>query len=128
MNHRGIQLGTLAAAATLLVTAAPSMGNGGDSRVQRSGSCSGGSTWKLKVKPGNSRLETEFEVDQNRTGVVWHVTIKRNGRTAFSGSRTTKAPSGSFGVERRLGNSPGNDKITAVAKRAGETCSGSLTI
>jgi hypothetical protein len=128
MNHRGIQLGSLAAAATLLVTAAPSMGKGGDNRVQRSGSCSGTSTWKLKAKPDNGRLETEFEVDQNRTGVVWHVTIRRNGRTGFSGSRTTSAPSGSLSVARRLGNSPGSDKITALARRAGETCSGSLTI
>ena len=33
------------------------------------GSCSGGSTAKLKVKHDDGRLETEFEVDQNRNGV-----------------------------------------------------------
>jgi hypothetical protein len=123
-----MKIGTLAAAATLLVTAAPSMGKGGDRGVIKTGSCSGASNWKLKAKPDDGRLETEFEVDQNRNGVRWNVTIKRNGRTAFSGSRTTSAPSGSFSVERRLGNSAGADRITAVAKRAGETCSASLSI
>ena len=41
--------------------------------------CTDGSTAKLKVKPDNGRLETEFEVDQNRNGVTWKVTITRNG-------------------------------------------------
>jgi hypothetical protein len=129
MNSRGIRLGALAAAtATTLVVAAPSSGKSGDGRVERAGSCGGASNWKLKAKPDNGRLETEFEVDQNRNGVAWAVTIKRNGRTAFHGGRTTTAPSGSFSVSRRLANGAGKDRITAVAKRAGETCSASLTI
>ena len=33
------------------------------------GKCTGNSTSKLKVKPDNGGLETEFEVDQNRNGV-----------------------------------------------------------
>jgi hypothetical protein len=128
MNTLNIRIGVLAATATMLVAAAPSSAKGGDGLVSRAGSCSGASNWKLKAKPDAGRLETEFEVDQNRNGVKWSVKIKRNGATAFSGTRTTKAPSGSFSVDRRLGNGAGKDRITAVAKRAGETCTASLTI
>jgi hypothetical protein len=129
MNVKGIGIGALAATAALAAGAGTSFAKDGDGRVIRTGSCSGNSNWKLKAKPDNGRLETEFEVDQNRTGVRWNVVIRRNGNVAFRGTRTTQAPSGSFRVERRLGNSAGTDRITAVAKRAnGETCRALLTI
>jgi hypothetical protein len=128
MLWRNVCAGALTATVVLLAAAAPSSGKGGDGRVERAGSCSAGSNWKLKAKPDNGRLETEFEVDQNRNGVRWNVTLKRNGGTAFQGTRTTKAPSGSFSVNRRLANGAGKDRITAVAKRSGETCTASLSI
>ena len=62
----------------------------------KSGTCSAASQSKLKVKADNGRLETEFEVDQNRVGKRWRVTFKRNGSTVFRSIRTTQAPSGSF--------------------------------
>jgi hypothetical protein len=100
-----------------------------DNRVQRSGSCSGNSNWKLKAEPDDGRLETEFEVDQNRNGVRWTVVLRRNGTKVLETTRTTRAPSGSFEVNARLRNPAGTDRITAVAKRAsGETCRGSLRI
>jgi hypothetical protein len=93
------------------------------------GSCTGNATSRLKVKPDNGRLETEFQVDQNRNGVRWSVTIKRNGRTAVKTSARTKAPSGSFSVERRLANGSGRDRISARAKNSsGQICTASLTI
>ena len=93
------------------------------------GKCTRGSTSKLKVKPDNSRLQTEFEVDQNRNGVTWKVTISRNGRLAITTQATTRAPSGSFSVERRLANSAGTDKITAKATSpSGEICTASITV
>ena len=49
---------------------------GGSSAKRVAGDCSGRSTSKLKVKPDGGRLETEFEVDQNRNGVTWKVTIQ----------------------------------------------------
>jgi hypothetical protein len=103
---------------------------GGGSDVKRvTGRCTGGSTSKLKVKPDNGRLETEFEVDQNRNGVTWKVTIRRNGKLAVKTNARTKAPSGSFNVERRLTNGSGSDKITARAKSpSGEVCKASITI
>jgi hypothetical protein len=117
----------LAIAAGLLISAVPVLAKGGnDKRVTRSGDCSGSANWKLKAKPDDGRLEVEFEVDQNRNGVKWNVVIKRNGKTAVSTSATTKAPSGSFSVERRIAGTSG--KITATATRGGESCKGSLTI
>ena len=56
------------AAATALVGAvmavAP-MASANDADVIRRGACSGGSDWKLKLSPEDSRLEVEFEVDSN---------------------------------------------------------------
>ena len=93
------------------------------------GKCTGGSTSKLKAKPDNGRLETEFEVDQNRNGVTWKVTIRRNGNLAVKTNARTKAPSGLFSVEHRLTNGSGSDKITARATRSsGEVRKASLTI
>jgi hypothetical protein len=103
--------------------------HGGDRGKTVTGSCTGNATSKLKVKPDNGRLETEFEVDQNRNGVKWSVTIKRNGKTAVSTSARTKAPSGSFSVNRRLANGAGTDRIAARAKSSsGQVCTASLSI
>jgi hypothetical protein len=92
------------------------------------GTCSRNSRAKLKVKPDDGRLETEFEVDQNRAGVRWTVTLRRNGRLATSTHATTTARSGSFSVERRLLNGSGPDRISARAKSpSGEVCTAALT-
>jgi hypothetical protein len=93
------------------------------------GSCDGSSTSKLKVKPDDGKLETEFEVDQNRNGVRWSVRIRRNGKLVVKTSAVTKAPSGSFSVERRIANPAGADRITARAvSPSGEVCKASATI
>ncbi|HEX8065830.1 MAG TPA: hypothetical protein VF520_04805 [Thermoleophilaceae bacterium] len=119
----------LTATMLLLAPAAPGLGKGGnDDRVTRSGDCSKSSTWKLEAKPDDGRLEVEFEVDQNKNGVEWAVKLRRNGKTVVSTTRRTKAPSGSFSLERRIGDPAGTDKISAVATRDGETCRGSLKI
>ena len=101
----------------------------GDGRVERSGACSGSSHWDLKAKPDDGRLEVEFEVDQNKNGVRWHVVLKRNGDKVREGNRVTQAPSGSFSFEKRIGNPAGTDRIVGVAKReSGERCRGSLQV
>jgi hypothetical protein len=109
--------------------------NGGRSKsakrtVKRAtGRCTGDSSAKLKAKHDDGRLETEFEVDQNRNGVRWTVRIKRNGKSVVKTSATTKAPSGSFSVERRIGDPAGSDRIVAKATSpSGEVCKASLTI
>ena len=119
----------LTAILALLVGAAPSPGKGGnDGRVTRSGDCTGASNWKLKAKPDDGALEVEFDVDQNRNGVLWKVKLRRNGKTLVSTTRRTKAPSGSFSLDRRIANPAGTDEISGVATRDGETCRGSLSI
>jgi hypothetical protein len=104
--------------------------NGGGDKAKRvAGQCTDGSSSKLKVKPDDGRLETEFEVDQNRNGVTWKVTIRRNRALAVKTNATTKAPSGSFSIERRLTDGSGTDKITARATSpSGEVCTAAISI
>ena len=103
--------------------------SGSDGEVRVNGTCTGRSTVKLKAKPRDGRLETELEVDQNRNGVTWNVTISRNGTVAVKTTATTVAPSGSFEVERRLTNGVGKDTISARAvSPTGEVCTASLSI
>jgi hypothetical protein len=105
-------------------------GGGTSSKEKRvAGTCTARSSAKLKVKSDDGRLETEFEVDQNRNGVKWAVRLRRNGELVVKTSATTKAPSGSFSVERRLADPAGSDRISARATSpSGEVCKASLTI
>lgn len=117
----------IAALAAMLLALAPTalagQSKGGKGIIKR-GKCTGSSTWKLKVKSDDGRLETEFEVDQNRVGKRWRVTLVRDGSTVFRGIRTTVAPSGSFIVRRLLIASAGTTRIVASAKalQSGESC------
>ena len=110
----------------------PGDDNGGASKTtakHRAGHCSAGSHATLKVKRSGGRLETEFEVDQNRDGAKWTVRLRRNGRSVVKTSATTKGPSGSFSVARRIGDPVGSDRITAKAtSRSGEVCKAAVTI
>jgi hypothetical protein len=109
--------------------------NGGlrsdDNRSERrvSGNCTGSATSKLRAKHDDGRIDTEFEVDQNRNGVTWKVRFRLNGERVVKTTATTKAPSGSFSVERRLANPAGADDIAARAiSPSGQVCKASLTI
>ena len=94
------------------------------------GTCTKSSTSKIKAKLDDGRIEAEFEVDQNVIGRRWSVVLRRNGRVAFRGVRTTRGPSGSFELRRFLGNAPGRDRITATARalRGGEICTAATTV
>ena len=92
----------------------------GGVRVQ--GVCSQQSTSKLKLSRDNRGIEIEFQVDQNRNGVPWKVTLRRNGQRVAALTATTRAPSGSFEIRRVISGRLGTDRITAIATRAGETC------
>jgi hypothetical protein len=124
-------IGIAALAAMLLAlvpTALAGGSKGGDGIVKR-GKCTASSTWKLKAKSDDGRIETEFEVDQNRVGKRWRVTLVRNGSTVFSGIRTTVAPSGSFTVRRLLAASAGTTRIVASAKalQGRESCRAAIS-
>ena len=113
------------AGALLLVGAAgaiPAEAKAGDVKV--SGSCSGSSTWKLKLGPRARTIQTEFEVDSNVVGQQWTVSITDNGVQVFTADATTVAPSGSFTVATRIPNVAGSDAVVATAANAatGESC------
>jgi hypothetical protein len=97
-------------------------------RTVTRGRCSATTDWKLKAKPRDGRMEVEFELDSNVTGQRWTFTLRHDGIVQASGARTTKAPSGSFSVERRLPNAPGMHtfRATATNPATGETCRASL--
>jgi len=118
---------TVAVLAAALLVPASAGAKGGDD-IRRSGSCTGASSAKIKLSPENGRIEVELEVDQNRNGVRWTVTMSRNGSRVLSTRATTRGPSGSFEVRRLIANRAGADAITARAKSpSGEVCTARAT-
>ena len=128
MIKRPLLLLAVALAVVAGLATPASASGGGATRVN--GTCSASTLWKLKAKSRDGSLEVEFEVDSNRNGQVWSVRLDQNGTTAYSGNRTTVAPSGSFGVSRTLPDTAGADRLVAVANnaRTGERCRGVLTV
>ena len=127
-HSRMTRIGALTlVAATTLLPAASAEAKDGD--VIKRGSCSGSADWKLKASPEDGRIEVEGEVDSNKNGQTWSWRIKHNGSVSASGSKTTKAPSGSFTVRRVLVNLKGADDIVFRARHAksGQVCRGALT-
>jgi hypothetical protein len=114
-------------AAALAVSIAPAASAKGGTGTRVAGVCGASSTSFLKAKQDDGRIEIEFEVDQNRAGVPWNVTLLRSGKIVFAGTRTTSAPSGSISLGRKVagGTTP---VITARATRNGETCTARLKV
>ena len=116
----------LSACVAALALAPVASAKGGDG-VRVRGVCTNGSTAKLKLSREDNGTEVEFEVDQNRSGVRWHVTLRRNGSLVASTRAITRAPSGSFEVRRMIGGTHGT--VVAVATRAsGERCTARAAI
>jgi hypothetical protein len=101
-------------------------GGGNDDRVIKTGDCTDGTNWKLKVKTDDGRLEVEGEVDSNQSGQSWNWKIKDNGSVAAMGTDTTSGRSGSFSVERKISNKPGTDTVVFRATHSGEVCTGTI--
>ena len=64
-----------AAAALALALVPTTVAKDGDVVVR--GTCTKASTAKLKLSPEDGAIEVEFEVDQNRNGVRWSVSLRR---------------------------------------------------
>lgn len=119
------------AAITLASTAvAISPAQASDTAKVRTGQCSGATGWQVKAKPDDGRIEFEGEIDSNQNGQLWTWRIVHNGEVSARGSSTTKAPSGSFSVERRLVNLAGADTMSfrATNPDTNEVCRGSVTL
>ncbi len=127
---RAVAVIAVCAGASFAIGAAPAMAQGGSADVRAAGHCAAASTWKLKAKPDAGRVQVEFEVDSNRVGQTWSVAITDNAVRVFSGSRVTKAPSGSFTVAVRPVNRAGHDAFVARARNTatGELCVGRVTL
>jgi hypothetical protein len=122
---------TSIALAAISLALLPATTSAKDDREEKrvTGNCTGAASSKLKAKPDDGRLEVEFEVDQNKNGITWKVRFRRNGVRVVKTRATTHAPSGSFSVERRIGNPAGSDKIVGRAiSPGGQVCRASLTI
>jgi hypothetical protein len=116
----------LVLAAALLPAAA--LGKDGNPGVIKRGKCTNGASWKLKGKNDDGLIEAELEVDQNVNGRRWNVVLRRNGAVVFRGVRVTRAPSGSFSLERRIRGRAGADRIVAVATTAGGRCVAAVSV
>ncbi len=117
----------------LLLLALPATADArrGDDRpeVRAGGHCGRGATSKLKLKGRDGRIEVEFEVDHNRSGTRWRVTLTREGRVVARTTATTRGPSGSFSVERRISDLEGADRVSARAVGPGGlTCTAHATL
>ena len=132
MKKRHLFIVTALVGASLLMLApvAYAGGGGGGTVVNAGGSCGAQSEWSMKLKPDDSNLELEFEVDSNVSGQSWNVRIRQNGSSIFSGTRVTQGASGSFTVHRRPSDSSGIDRFVARATNpsTGETCVGGARI
>jgi hypothetical protein len=107
---------------------APAQAGAGD--VRRPGVCTGSSSSKIKLSRQDGRIEVEFEVDQSVVGAKWRVLLKNDGRLFLRGTRTTKAPSGSFEVRRLTSDGAGPDTIVGRARNltTDEVCRAQATI
>ena len=123
-TRHAVRTATVALGAGLALLAPLTPAIAGDDRVERSGSCSDGSRWDLKVKTDDGRLEVEGEVDSNQSGQHWRWKFRHNGSVSARGTSTTSGASGSFSVERRMVNLQGTDKVVFVARHDGEKCRG----
>lgn len=127
MHTRRSLVAALTLAAALSAATIPAA-YASDDEVIRRGNCSGSADWKLKAKPRDGRIEVEAEVDSNKNGQTWTWRIKHNGTVSARGSATTRAPSGSFSVERRMLDLSGTDVFAFRARHDGQVCRGKVSL
>ena len=94
--------------------------------VRVSGKCSKASTSKLKLSREDAGTEVEFEVDQNRNGVLWRVVLFRTGTRVASRAAVTRAPSGSF--EARFVSAGAGRFVARATSPSGEICRAAASI
>jgi len=102
----------------------PAVAGGDHNPVERHGSCSAGTEWKIKAKADDGRIEVEAEIDSNKVGQTWDWKFKDNGEVFATGRSVTTGPSGSFQVGRKPADRAGTDHFVfrAVNPKSGEVC------
>jgi len=103
--------------------AAPAFGRHGDDEVRVRGSCGKGARAKLRLRSKEDAIRVEFEVDRNRAGERWRVTLVHERRVVWRGRARTRSGSGSFRIRRSVPDFGGADRVTARASGPrGVTC------
>jgi hypothetical protein len=96
--------------------------------VRRAGTCSGGSTSKIKLSPEDAGLEIEVEVDMNVANRRWLVTVTKAGKQVYRKFHRTNAASGSFSARTVAAGALGGKVVArAVSSSTGEVCTASAT-
>ena len=108
--------------ATHVVLAGPARAD--DDDVERRGWCGQGTSWKIKAKPDDGRIEVEAEIESRRTGQRWRWVLTHNGTFSARGSSRGR----SFEVERLTVDAPGTDTFLFRATRRGVVCVATLGI
>lgn len=108
-------------ASVLPVGAAGALGHD-DDRVERRGFCTNGARWDIRAESDDGRIEVDAEIDTSRTGRRWDWVLKHNGSVSARGTSRTRAPSGSFEVERYSIDLSGTDTFRFRASRKGARC------
>jgi hypothetical protein len=83
--------------------------------VRAVGVCGKGASSKLRLRQDGGGVRVEFEVDHNRGGETWQVTVVQEGRVVWRGRASTRGPGGSLSVTRAIGALSGADRVTARA-------------
>lgn len=109
----------LTLAATL---ATPTLAQAKGGETLREGDCRGAgpASWKIQVSEQDRRVAVEYEIDVNRRGQRWRVTLFQNNRRIMRAVKTTRGLSGSFEVRAVRPDRRGEDRFRARAVRLGD--------
>lgn len=117
----------LMALTTMAVVAVPTAAR--DVERDTRGNCTRSSDWELELEKEHGRIEVQVDLDTNRAGRLWRVSIYHNGSLTTNVLRRT-ARDGDLDVDRTRTDRRGIDtfRFRAVDQVNGEVCQGSLSI
>jgi hypothetical protein len=101
--------------------------DGGRQEVRVAGTCGKGATARLRLRSRDGAIRAQLEIDHTRSGQTWRVSLVQERRVVYRGRVRTQL--GQFEIERRLGDLPGADRVTARAVGPrGLTCVAAATL
>ena len=113
----------------VLCTAAPAVAEDGDGReVRATGSCTGSSRYRLRLRAEDGKLEIRFEIDASRAG-AWSVILLHERRIVYRGVVRTRTRNSELRVRRLVDDWYGRDAIGVRASGPqAETCRASTSL